>query len=364
MPQAIKKILKQIPFFYQIDFARRRAYESKPLDFRVKKLAKKLETFPRGLIIDTTNRCNAKCVWCPHPASKPVPLEMDDHLFKKIIKDFSSTVGTIKFGNYGEPLLDKDFLGKIQYLRNFKNIIFVDMNTNISLLNKNISKELIKNNINLELSLDELDKNLYKSVKGLDFDKVITNLMDLLHLNNTSKNNIRIIVKIKTLQGYKEIHSNPLLKKIRNLLPSEFIEILPISEVDPINKMAGNFNKENFESLYIPEKKVRNNYRNFNLINPSPCAALWKYMVIVPNGNVVQCCVDVNQEVVLGNLANQSITEIWQGDIATNLRKTAINRERKKLPLCKNCDLHQGWQYLNHYFTLKNKDLFRDYYIR
>ena len=170
MKTGIKTFLKQIPLFYQLDFIRRRVNESKIFDFRIKQLANELELFPRELIIDTTSKCNATCVWCPHPVSRPTPMDMDEQLFKKIINDFSSNVGTIKFANYGEALLDKHFLKRIEYIRKFKNIIFVSMNTNISLLTKSISKELIKQDVNLELSLDELDKDLFNSVKGLDHD--------------------------------------------------------------------------------------------------------------------------------------------------------------------------------------------------
>jgi len=363
MRHSIKKIVKRIPFYYQVDFVRRRIYEAKIFDFRVNKLAHALEHYPVGLIIDTTNRCNAQCVWCPHPAARPQPQEMDDHLYKKILKDFSCRRGTIKFGNYGEPLLDKKFLERIEFLRNCKNIVLVDMNTNISLLSKDIAAELIRLNVHLELSLDELERDIYQTVKGLDYERVMGNLFDVLHLNREAKKPVRIIVKIKTLQSYREIYNNPLYGEIKNLLTTGFIELLPIAEEDPINRMGGSFDKDKFEKLFIKKKKVKNNYRRYNLLNPSPCAALWRYMVIVPNGNVVQCCIDVNQSVVLGNLAHQSLEEIWRGNIITELREKAINRERKKMVLCRNCDLHQGWQYLRRYYALSD-NLIKDPFLR
>ena len=63
----LKKWIKKVPYFPAIDYLRRRIYDSPLFDSSVRPLAQTLEEWPGALLIDITNRCNAKCVWCPNP---------------------------------------------------------------------------------------------------------------------------------------------------------------------------------------------------------------------------------------------------------------------------------------------------------
>jgi radical SAM protein with 4Fe4S-binding SPASM domain len=44
-----------------------------------------------------------------------------------------------------------------------------------------------------------------------------------------------------------------------------------------------------------------------------PCPFPWRYLVVQWNGDVVPCCRDCDGEVVLGNVAGQTLKEIWNG---------------------------------------------------
>ncbi|SVC56854.1 uncharacterized protein METZ01_LOCUS309708, partial [marine metagenome] len=58
----IKKWVKKMPFFSAVDYFRRKVYDSSIFDGYIQPLAKVLEEWPGALLIDITNRCNAKCV--------------------------------------------------------------------------------------------------------------------------------------------------------------------------------------------------------------------------------------------------------------------------------------------------------------
>ena len=101
-----KKWIKKNPFFPAMDYLRRKAYDSPLFDGSVRPLAKTLEKWPGALLIDVTNRCNAKCVWCPNPDLTNLgAMHMD--VYRKIIDDFGSCGGVVTFGTFGEPLMDK-----------------------------------------------------------------------------------------------------------------------------------------------------------------------------------------------------------------------------------------------------------------
>jgi MoaA/NifB/PqqE/SkfB family radical SAM enzyme len=135
--------IKRSSFFIFINNIRRTIYESAFFDFLVLPQATLLEKFPGALIIDNTNLCNAKCSWCPNdkiPAEKGI---MSAELFEKIIEDYAKVGGIVRFGTFGEPLLDPVFLKKIDFIRKFPSIYKLELITNGFALNEKIAQKLI-----------------------------------------------------------------------------------------------------------------------------------------------------------------------------------------------------------------------------
>ena len=83
----VKKWIKKMPYFLAMDYFRRKVYDSSLFDASIRPLAKTLEEWPGAILIDTTNRCNAKCVWCPNPDLTNVG-SMDMDVYRKIIDDY------------------------------------------------------------------------------------------------------------------------------------------------------------------------------------------------------------------------------------------------------------------------------------
>lgn len=62
-------------------------------------------------------------------------------------------------------------------------------------------------------------------------------------------------------------------------------------------------------------------------------------LTILVNGDVALCCFDYEGKVILENVRNSTIKEIWNGEKLRNVRESLKNREFEKLPLCANCDV-------------------------
>ena len=56
----LKEWMKKLPFFMEADYLRRKILDSTFFDFRVRSLADSLIDWPRYLLIDNTNRFNAR----------------------------------------------------------------------------------------------------------------------------------------------------------------------------------------------------------------------------------------------------------------------------------------------------------------
>ena len=357
----IKNKIAKTSLFQTLNNHRRKIFESRPFDFLLNPLITRLENYPPILTFDTTNLCNARCVWCHNPDLQYPKGIMSQNLFEKIIDDYSQCGGNVWFATFGEPFMDKNILDKIQYLRKFDSIKDVVLLTNGLLLTTDKSRQLLDLNINIEISLDEINKDKFELVKQMDFDKVIENTLFLLEENKRLGSPIKTIIRMKTLQSEKEINELNLYKRLKEL--SSFIDLTPIASSDSIANWAGSFNKRKFFDEYLPETQPNGSYKNYNIQNKAPCSQLWKNMVIMWDGKVVLCCADMEGEEIIGDLNKNSISQIWKGEKIKTIRELFKNRLKNKVPPCKKCDLHQGWQYLSKYFN-SSGPLYKNSYLK
>jgi len=344
----VRRWLRKIPFMMEMDYLRRKVYDSPLFDFRARPLADRLEAWPPALLLDVTNRCNAKCAWCPNPDLTDLGVMKMD-LFKKIIDDYAVKGGVVHFGTFGEPLMDKTLREKIQYLRQYPRIRRIEVLTNAFFMNGKIIPTLLEHAVAVDISLDELDRETFEDVKKMSYDVVRNNIVDLLEANDRRDRPVPVNFRIKTLKTMEETLSHEFFRKIQS--HNCTIALTPIND-NIISNWAGRFDKENFLDQYgiASSGTAKFNHKRFNLTNRAPCTQLWKWMVVYWDGSVVLCCADMFSSTAVGNLREDSIAEVWQGTVLTELRKKMIARKRFDIPLCQNCDIHLSWHHLKNDF--------------
>ena len=343
--------IKRSSVFISLNNFRRLFYESVLFDFLITPHAAVLEKFPATLIIDNTNLCNAKCSWCPNDSIPGPKGIMDDELFRKIIDDYASVGGIVRFGTFGEPLVDPKFIKKIEFIQKFPSIYKLELITNGYALSEEIASKLIDYRVDTEISLDELDKKLFEELKGVSFEKTWKNLMRLFQMNDKAKRPVEINIRIKTSTNKESIRNNPLFKELRHANCT--VELNPISTTDSLSNWGGVFDKGGYlskEMISCPGTV----YKGYNQKNQAPCHQLWKWMVINWDGRAVLCCTDIYANVVVGDLKKEKIEEVWQGPVLSKARREFKSRNGRKNGICRECDLHLGWQFLKLYYNTSN----------
>ncbi|MFQ5450905.1 MAG: radical SAM/SPASM domain-containing protein [Nitrospinaceae bacterium] len=343
-PDRIKRWIKKLPFFMELDYLRRRVHDSSLFDFKVKSLAAALEAWPPALLLDVTNRCNAKCVWCPNPDLTHLgAMKMD--LYRKIIGDYAVRGGAVHFGTFGEPLMDKTLGEKIEYLSRYPTITKVQVLTNAFFLDRKIVPTLLEHGVAVDISLDELDPDTFEHVKKMSYGVVRQNIIDFLEANDGLENPVPVNFRIKTLKTMEETLRHEFFRIIRSHHCT--IALTPL-DGNILSNWAGRFDKESFLKEYriTANGGSSYNHKRFNLTSKAPCTQLWKWMVVQWDGSVVLCCADMFSASTIGNLQEDSIRDIWRGTALTELRKKMIARKRFDIPLCQNCDIHLSWQHL------------------
>ena len=245
----------------------------------------------QAIEIETINRCNGICPFCPvnvHEQQRPYA-KMSTELFEKIILDLSAKEykGQICLFSNNEPFLDDRIIEFHRFARSKLPNAFFDLFTNGSLLNMD---------------------------KFLD----IINFLDRLVIDNYN-DNIEVNPNLKEIYDYLEKHRE---------LQSKVLFSFRLQ-----NEVLGSRGGQ------APNKKDAKCAR-------SPCSLPFSQMVVRPTGEVSLCCNDALGKYTLGNLNNNTIWEIWEGEQYTKIRAEMSENGRKNLLLCKNCDSLKSYNFV------------------
>lgn len=140
--------------------------------------------FPRNMLIEVTNRCNHKCIFCAHKKMRRPFGNCDKRSMTNIIRQ-AFELGTREVGFYltGEPLLNNDLE---YYVGLCKKIGFeyIYLTTNGVFAEKERIRKLCEAGLSsLKFSINAATKETYQFIHGRDdFDKVFRNLIDINEL--------------------------------------------------------------------------------------------------------------------------------------------------------------------------------------
>lgn len=305
---------------------------------------------PKSLMLELTNICNLKCAFClnPKPNFRKKGM-MEDALFSKIIDETPIDTKIVLCG-IGEPTLHKKFDEYVKTAsKKFNDIHLVtngQFDTKImnTILNSNIQK--------VTFSLDYFDKESYYSNKKGDLQVVINNIESLV---NQRTSGFKPVLQINMLaEKDKEDQIKKALLYFNNILDEkDFVysrNIKSLANQVEINNIQNhddwlglkNFKEELSKSIGTNKFFVENWVEFLNLDKPLSCRLTCRhpflYTMVLYDGRATFCCIDFNGTMISGDLNNQTIEQLWAGDIALKFREDMINLKFEDKPLCGNCE--------------------------
>ncbi len=275
---------------------------------------------PPSLQIEPTNFCNARCICCSSSISPRPKGYMDLSLFKKIIDD-ASRIGVKRIHLYlhGEPLIHPQILEMISYVK-AKSLALV-ITSNGMRLDSRISNAVLKSGIGFEdqfiISMLGSSKNIHEKImRGVNHEKVIENISNFIELRNKLRKNGPIIETVFYSMSENKIEESEYEKYWRG-------------NVDHVK--LGGWISENFMEHNQPQKSTRHRQKT--------CIQIWERLTIYWNGDVALCCQDINGEWILGNLRDQSISEVWTSEQLHLVKKIHADKRFQDFPFCDQCDM-------------------------
>ncbi len=256
--------------------------------------------YPKQLIIDIHSYCNARCAICPyrHLKTKNPMGVMDERLFAKIIDEFSRLSrkhhfqGRCLFCNMGEPFVYPGMaVERIEQVTS-RGLAF-DIQTNGELMEPEVVDKLKKSGFNgtITVSCHGISASVYKRVTGLDIAKTLKNIEYL------SANYPREKILIQSIPCH---WPKGEARRLRSYFKQRGIHVRMPLPHDRAGLVAGLRATDNRTLIGCRENRP------------------WGEMVICFDGDVPLCCNDMGRREIVGNLQNQTLEEVWNGELMVN----------------------------------------------
>jgi sulfatase maturation enzyme AslB (radical SAM superfamily) len=260
--------------------------------------------------IESTNICNAKCVFCPRDEMLRRQGIMTVELFRKIVDECAELgITHVRMHNYGEAFMDRKLVEKVRYAKQ-KGIREVGMISNGSLITEPVARGMIDAGLDaINISVDASGKEVFESTRiGLKYDKVIANIERLVRLRGESgKRRPKLILSF--------------VRQNNSADEQAFIEhwksIADKIHVTDLHNWAGTLNTQSDV-----------NY---------PCYRPWLTFTVLWDGRVSLCCADFDGKTILGDLNTHSIAEVWNAEPYRKVRREHL--ESGGPDICRACDL-------------------------
>ncbi len=233
--------------------------------------------------IETINRCNGVCPFCPVNANeKQRPYaKMSEALFHKVIGELKrlNYGGSIALYSNNEPFLDKRIIEFYAYTRHYLPKAYVFIYTNATLLSFEKFLKILP-------YLDKMVINNYSDnyEKHSNVAKIYDYCQEHVELKEKVEISMRLLNQVRTSRGGQ----------------------------------APNKGKQK-----APRRK---------------CTLPFRQIIVRPDGKISLCTNDVLGVYAMGDVNKQTLREIWENDYYREIRKEMLMNGRKNLRLCQDCD--------------------------
>jgi MoaA/NifB/PqqE/SkfB family radical SAM enzyme len=265
---------------------------------------------PEIVQIESTNICNAKCVFCPRDEMHRRQGIMSFDLFCKIVDECVELgITHVRVHNYGEAFLDRHLTEKVRYAKE-KGIKEVGMISNGSLITEEIAAGMIDAGLDaINISVDAAGKEVFESTRvHLDYDTVINNIKTLVRLRNESgKTHPKLILSFVRQNNSAD----------EQAFIAEWSKVADKIHITDLHNWAGTLNEKTNVQF--------------------PCYRLWLTFTVLWDGRVSMCCADFDGRHIFGDLRTQTIADVWNSPMYRAARREHL--ESGGPGICRTCDL-------------------------
>lgn len=281
---------------------------------------------PVHLKLELTNYCNLSCPMCPHESMRRPIGYMEPSLFRRIIDEAVPELEFAYVHHLGESL----FHGRIGELIAYgeRHGVHMGLSTNATFLDDRKSRALLDAGLTfLVISLDAASEQSYGQMRrGGNFQATVANIDRLLRLRHIERHPLRIVVQM-IVSAHNEHEVTTFATRWPDLVvlkeARDWAGQVPLSSLRPrLVRPSSALEADQLSAL------------------AEPCRLPWSELTVLWDGNVVPCANVFEHVNLLGNLQNQSLSEVWNGEPIQRLRRAHLRNALSEVPVCRTCPRH------------------------
>jgi radical SAM protein with 4Fe4S-binding SPASM domain len=287
--------------------------------------------YPLHIDFEISFMCNLKCQMCvmglPEeersryggPGKK-----LKFETFKAIVDEgVPRGLKSVGFNGINEPLLQKDIAKWIEYAKD-NGVLDIMFNTNGLLLDEDVSESLIKSGLTrIMISMDAATSQTYKKVRRSgDYNIARRNLEKFIDIKKKLKK-VLPMVRVSFIKMSNNVHEQ---KQFMELWQDK-VDFFSIQRYgNPLVKGEKYFN--DFEQLHIEKEIEKISFK---------CPQPWVRLMIRYNGDINPCCGLHGHKLIVGNVYEDNIEDVWRSQKMNILRKIHKHGEYKENEICSLC---------------------------
>lgn len=300
----------------------------------VDKLAN-MPPFPRMMDVELTNVCNFHCLMCPvgiGTQQRPKGT-MSEEVFSRVLDQAAAHGCHLRFILWGEPTLHPHWLEWMG--RAVASGVYVHFNTNGSRIGEDDMHRLVEMGLHsIKFSFQGVDRKSYREMRNTDYyEELLGKVKRLYEIRGDSPSPYLHVSTTITYEGPE------LVKAFRERVGA-FTDKVTVGRTELARFDASSARLSAEETALLERMK-----REDKLVRKHPrCPEIFDKLSVYWDGRVTACCRDFDGAMLLGDVLETPLEEIWRSPRLAAYREALAREEYDRFPLCRVCWDYHGLQ--------------------
>lgn len=311
----------------------------------------------RQVVIETTRRCNLRCIHCKvspeNNEGSYDAIEMPIEVFEKLLPMLRTYRPRVQLSGHGETLLHRKFMYMLEQAVSAG--CEVTFQTNGTLLTPRIIEEIVLLGVSsITFSLDGASAGVFEQIRrGASFERVVGSIAAVAEARERLKRKVTLGVEFVAMR--MNIHELPDLVRLAARLGVADVQVAHLIEYNLTRGQAVTGDPLVLPWIELAEKEAKAKGISLRLPSNLPqrdgmtaasplsrlrkaCTEPWDSLLVRANGEILPCCV-IHEP--YGDLSTQSFEEIWSNSKYQELRSALLSD--RPFDQCMSCTFY-GWE--------------------
>ncbi len=288
------------------------------------------ELLPSYLDVELTNLCNFRCVFCPTGTNTMQRMKgtMPEEVVNALVENVRRFhIPGVRFIRWGEPTLHPEYISIMEKVK--KAGALIHMNTNGAKLDENQIQRLIDIHLDsIKFSFQGADEGTYNEMReGGDYKRLLETVK-LFHKLRGNRDYPYIQIST-TLTGETAEQIENFRHDIEGYCDYYNVGYTLLNHLD-VDKM----NIDEVEKEKI--RKLQEWETNHHELLPV-CTEAFDKLSINWNGDVTLCCADYDNFMIVGNILDNDLKQIFNSKSADIYRSAISKKQYGRIKCCSIC---------------------------